>query len=102
MTRAKFDNKNFDETSDFMLWSIKMRALLIQHGCEAALEVLSADMEAKAKAELNKNAHCAVILCLGNKILKEVTGETTIVGGLVQALGFLYDKVLGQQLVPEE
>ncbi|GKD79983.1 hypothetical protein Tco_1342604 [Tanacetum coccineum] len=54
-----------------------MRALLIQHGCEAALEILPADMEAQAKAEVNKKAHCVVILCLGNKVLKEVTGETT-------------------------
>ncbi|GJY43426.1 retrovirus-related pol polyprotein from transposon TNT 1-94 [Tanacetum coccineum] len=35
--------------------------------CEAALEVLPEDMEAQAKAELNKKAHSAVILCLGNK-----------------------------------
>ncbi|GKA39642.1 hypothetical protein Tco_0732193 [Tanacetum coccineum] len=34
-----------------------MRALLIQHGCEAALEVLPEDMEAQAKTELNKKAH---------------------------------------------
>ncbi|GKE39568.1 hypothetical protein Tco_1462973, partial [Tanacetum coccineum] len=54
-----------------------MRALLIQHRCEAALEVLPADMEAQTKAELNKKAHSAVILCLGNKVLREVTGETT-------------------------
>ncbi|GJZ26174.1 hypothetical protein Tco_0570427 [Tanacetum coccineum] len=54
-----------------------MHALLIQHGCEAALEVLPEDMEAQAKAELNKKAHSAVILCLGNKVLREVTGETT-------------------------
>ncbi|GJZ17844.1 retrovirus-related pol polyprotein from transposon TNT 1-94 [Tanacetum coccineum] len=57
-----------------------MRALLIQHGCKAALEVLPADMEAEVKAELNKKAHSAVILCLGNKILREVTGETTAAG----------------------
>nr|GEW84992.1 dehydration-responsive element-binding factor 1 [Tanacetum cinerariifolium] len=43
----------------------KMRDLLIQHGCAAALEVLPADMEAQTKAELNKKAHIAVILCLG-------------------------------------
>ncbi|GKB89902.1 retrovirus-related pol polyprotein from transposon TNT 1-94 [Tanacetum coccineum] len=54
-----------------------MRALLIQHGCEAALDVLPVDMEAQTKAELNKKAHSAVILCLGNKVLREVTGETT-------------------------
>ncbi|GKF18881.1 hypothetical protein Tco_0063799 [Tanacetum coccineum] len=57
-----------------------MRALLIQHGCEAALEVLPVDMEAKTKAELNKKAHSAMILCLGNKVLREVTRETTAAG----------------------
>ncbi|GKA13859.1 retrovirus-related pol polyprotein from transposon TNT 1-94, partial [Tanacetum coccineum] len=54
---------------------IKMRALLIQHGCKAALEVLPADMEAEAKAELNKKAHSAVILCLGNKVLERLPGR---------------------------
>ncbi|GJS47454.1 retrotransposon protein, putative, ty1-copia subclass [Tanacetum coccineum] len=80
MTGAKFDIKKFDGTGDFGLWRIKMRALLIQHGCEAALEVLPADMEAEAKDELNKKAHSVVILCLGNKVLREVTGETTAAG----------------------
>nr|GEU79185.1 retrovirus-related Pol polyprotein from transposon TNT 1-94 [Tanacetum cinerariifolium] len=80
MTGAKFDIKKFDETGDFRLWRVKMRALLIQHGCEAALEVLPADMEARTKAELNKKAHSAVILCLGNKVLREVIGETTAAG----------------------
>nr|GEX13440.1 retrovirus-related Pol polyprotein from transposon TNT 1-94 [Tanacetum cinerariifolium] len=65
MTGAKFDIEKFDRTSDFGLWRIKMRALLIQHRCEAALEVLPEDMEAQAKTELNKKAHSAVILCLG-------------------------------------
>ncbi|GJZ86393.1 zinc finger, CCHC-type containing protein [Tanacetum coccineum] len=77
MTAAKFDIKKFDGTGDFGLWRIKMRVLLIQHGCEAALEVLPMDMEAEAKAELNKKAHSIIILCLGNKVLREVTGETT-------------------------
>ncbi|GKC79032.1 retrovirus-related pol polyprotein from transposon TNT 1-94 [Tanacetum coccineum] len=77
MTGAKFDIKKFDGTGDLGLWRIKMRALLIQHGCEAALEVLPADMEAQTKAELYKKAHSAVILCLGNKVLREVTRETT-------------------------
>nr|GEZ31582.1 retrovirus-related Pol polyprotein from transposon TNT 1-94 [Tanacetum cinerariifolium] len=80
MTRAKFDIEKFDGTGDFGLWRVKMRALLIQHGCEAALEVLPTDMEAQAKAEPNKKAHSAVILCLGNKVLREVTEKTTAVG----------------------
>ncbi|GKA24336.1 hypothetical protein Tco_0710369 [Tanacetum coccineum] len=80
MTGAKFDIEKFDGTGDFVLWRIKMRALLIQHGCEAALEVLPADMEAQTKAELNKKAHSVVILCLGNKVLREVTREMTAAG----------------------
>nr|GEX32983.1 retrovirus-related Pol polyprotein from transposon TNT 1-94 [Tanacetum cinerariifolium] len=64
MTGAKFDIEKFDGTGDFGLWRVKMRALLIQHGCEAALEGLPLDMEAQTKAELNKKAHSAVILCL--------------------------------------
>nr|GEV93033.1 retrovirus-related Pol polyprotein from transposon TNT 1-94 [Tanacetum cinerariifolium] len=80
MTGAKFDNEKFDGTGDFELWRVKIRALLIQHGCEAALEVLPTDMEAQMKAELNKKAHSAMILCLGNKVLREVTWETTTAG----------------------
>nr|GEW45409.1 retrotransposon protein, putative, Ty1-copia subclass [Tanacetum cinerariifolium] len=57
-----------------------MRALLIQHECEAALEVLPNDMEAQVKAELNKKAQSAVTLCLGNMVLREVTEETTTAG----------------------
>nr|GEW73531.1 retrovirus-related Pol polyprotein from transposon TNT 1-94 [Tanacetum cinerariifolium] len=78
--KKKFDIEKFNGTGDFRLWRVKMRALLIQHGCKAALEVLPMDMEAQTKAELNKKAHSAVILCLGNKVLREVTGETTAVG----------------------
>ncbi|GKD82323.1 hypothetical protein Tco_1349162 [Tanacetum coccineum] len=80
MTGAKFDIEKFNGTGNFGLWRIMMRALLIQHGCEAALEVLPTDMEAQTKAELNKKAHSVVILCLGNKVLREVTGETTAAG----------------------
>ncbi|GKE32656.1 retrovirus-related pol polyprotein from transposon TNT 1-94 [Tanacetum coccineum] len=69
MTKAKFDIEKFDGTSNFGLWRIKMRTLLIQHNCEAALEVLPEDMEDEAKAELNKKAHSAMILCLSNKSL---------------------------------
>nr|GFC94053.1 retrovirus-related Pol polyprotein from transposon TNT 1-94 [Tanacetum cinerariifolium] len=80
MMGAKFGIEKFDETGDFGLWRIKMCALLIQHRCEAALEVLPADIKAEAKAELNKKAHSFVILCLGNKVLREITEETTKAG----------------------
>nr|GEV81072.1 zinc finger, CCHC-type [Tanacetum cinerariifolium] len=79
MTGAKFDIEKFDGTRDFRLWRIKMRALLIQHGFEAALEVLLADIKAQTKAELNKKAHSAVILCLSNKIFKHIDEFNKIV-----------------------
>nr|GEU69166.1 retrotransposon protein, putative, Ty1-copia subclass [Tanacetum cinerariifolium] len=74
MTGAKFDIEKFNGTGDFGLWRIKMRALLIQHGCKAALEVLPVDMEAQTKAELNKKAHSAVILYIDefNKIVLDL------------------------------
>ncbi|GKD96986.1 retrovirus-related pol polyprotein from transposon TNT 1-94, partial [Tanacetum coccineum] len=74
MTGAKFDIEKFNGTGDFGLWRVKMRALLIQNGCEAALEVLPRDMETQAKAELNKKAHSAMILCLDefNKIILDL------------------------------
>ncbi|GJY34772.1 hypothetical protein Tco_0419241 [Tanacetum coccineum] len=61
MRGAKFHIEKFDGTEDFRLCRIKMRALLIQHRCEAALEVLPADMEAEQK-------------------LREVIVETTAAG----------------------
>ncbi|GJW60844.1 hypothetical protein Tco_0110179, partial [Tanacetum coccineum] len=59
-------------------YMIKIRALLIQHGCEAALEVLPEDMEAQAKTELNKKAHSAVILCLGMALTLDDVGMPTL------------------------
>nr|GEV45144.1 retrotransposon protein, putative, Ty1-copia subclass [Tanacetum cinerariifolium] len=38
---------------------------------------LPANVKAQTKAKLNKKAHSAMILCLGNKVSREVTGETT-------------------------
>ncbi|GKF07011.1 hypothetical protein Tco_0041235 [Tanacetum coccineum] len=75
MTGAKFEIEQFDGTGNFGLWRIKMRALLIQHGCEAALEVLPEDMEAQAKTELNKKAHSVVILCLAGRKISEHIDE---------------------------
>ncbi|GJV76985.1 hypothetical protein Tco_1508569 [Tanacetum coccineum] len=61
MRGAKFHIEKFDGTENFRLCRIKMRSLLIQHRCEAALEVLPADMEAEQK-------------------LREVIVETTAAG----------------------
>nr|GEY06801.1 zinc finger, CCHC-type [Tanacetum cinerariifolium] len=64
---------------DFELWRVKMHVLSIQHGCEAPPEVLPTYMKVEAKAELKK-APSVVILCLSNKVLREVIGEMTTTG----------------------
>ena len=43
---TRFDIEKFDGKNDFELWKIKMRALMVQLGCDAALETLSTDMQA--------------------------------------------------------
>ncbi|GJR32463.1 retrotransposon protein, putative, ty1-copia subclass [Tanacetum coccineum] len=47
---------------------------------DSLMQVLPMNMEAQTKAELNKKAQSAVILCLGNKVLRKVTRETTTTG----------------------
>ncbi|GJX94185.1 hypothetical protein Tco_0348771 [Tanacetum coccineum] len=41
-----FNIEKFDGKNDFGLWQIKMRALMVQQGCDVALETLPADMKA--------------------------------------------------------
>nr|GEX80122.1 cytochrome P450 716B1-like [Tanacetum cinerariifolium] len=43
-------------------------------------EVLPTYMKVEAKGELNKKSHSVVILCLSNKVLREVIRETTTTG----------------------
>ncbi|GKC62817.1 hypothetical protein Tco_1095415 [Tanacetum coccineum] len=43
---TRFDIEKFNGKNDFGLWKIKMRALMVQQGCDAALETLPVDMEA--------------------------------------------------------
>ncbi|GJS54924.1 zinc finger, CCHC-type containing protein [Tanacetum coccineum] len=74
---TRFDIEKFDGKNDFGLWQIKMRALMVQRGCDAALETLPADMEAGEKDALMKKVYSCLILCLGDRVLREVTKETS-------------------------
>ena len=38
MATTRFDLEKFIEENDFYLWSLKMRAILIQQGLDSALE----------------------------------------------------------------
>ncbi|GJV72122.1 hypothetical protein Tco_1492117 [Tanacetum coccineum] len=74
---TRFDIEKFDGKNDFGLWKIKMRALMVQQGCDVALETLPVDMEAGEKAALMKKAYNCLILCLGDRLLWEVTKQTS-------------------------
>ncbi|GKE59011.1 hypothetical protein Tco_1498196 [Tanacetum coccineum] len=79
---TKFDVEKFDGSNDFGLWRVKMRCLLIQHGWEAALDpfpgtMTDADKTAALKTDVYKKAHNALLLCLGNKVLREVNKEAS-------------------------
>ncbi|GJS69243.1 hypothetical protein Tco_0702084 [Tanacetum coccineum] len=54
---TRFDIKKFDGKNDFGLLQIKMRALMVQQGCDVALETLPVDIEAGQKAGLMKKAY---------------------------------------------
>ncbi|GJV58782.1 zinc finger, CCHC-type containing protein [Tanacetum coccineum] len=54
-----------------------MRALMVQQGCDAALDTLPANMKVGEKTVLMKKAYSTLILCLRDRVLREVTKETT-------------------------
>ncbi|KAL8497127.1 hypothetical protein ACS0TY_020707 [Phlomoides rotata] len=59
-----------------------MKALLVHHGLASALKIDGSEESlatAAKKAEINEKAHSAIILCLGDKPLMEVTKEKTAI-----------------------
>ncbi|GKB82922.1 zinc finger, CCHC-type containing protein [Tanacetum coccineum] len=95
---TRFDIEKFDGNNDFGLWQIKMRALMVQLGCDAALETLPTDMEAGEKAAMMKKAYSTLILCLGDRVLWEVTKETTAAGIWTKLTSLYMTKSLANRL----
>ncbi|GJR56863.1 hypothetical protein Tco_1499025 [Tanacetum coccineum] len=77
---TRFDIEKFDGKNDSGLWQINMRALMIQHGYDVALEILPIDMQAGEKASLMKKAYSTLIICLEDRVLWYVTKETYAAG----------------------
>ncbi|KAK2447548.1 secreted RxLR effector protein [Trifolium repens] len=77
---SKWDIEKFTGSNDFGLWKVKTRAILIQQKCEQALkgvEHMPADLSDTEKTEMDEKALSAIILCLGDKVLREVAKEKT-------------------------
>ena len=65
---------------DFGLWKVKMEVVLIQPKCEKALKgecALLVTMSRAEKTEMVDKARSAIVLCLGDKVLREVAKEPT-------------------------
>ena len=77
---SKWDIEKFTGDNDFGLWKVKMEAVLIQQKCEKALKgegSLPVTMSRAEKTEMVDKARSAIVLCLGDKVLREVTKEPT-------------------------
>ncbi|KAL8516313.1 hypothetical protein ACS0TY_014829 [Phlomoides rotata] len=82
MSSMKLDVEKFTGKNDFGLWKVKMKALLVHHGLSGALKTDESEESSAAaakKVEINEKAHSAIILCLGDKPLREVCKEKTAI-----------------------
>ncbi|GJS37999.1 hypothetical protein Tco_0536381 [Tanacetum coccineum] len=95
---TRFDIEKFDGKNDFGLWKIKICALMVQERYDVALETLPADMEAGEKAVLMKKACSILILCLGDRVLREVTKETSATGIWMKLTSLYMTKSLANKL----
>ncbi|KEH16640.1 hypothetical protein MTR_0127s0030 [Medicago truncatula] len=71
---SKWDIEKFTGDNDFGLWKVKMEAVLIQQKCEKTLKgegSLPVTMSQAEKTEMVDKARSAVVLCLGDKVLRE-------------------------------
>ena len=75
-----FEVEKFDGRNDFSLWRIKMHALLFQQRLSKTLkgkEALLTMVSNEENDELMEKSHNAILLCLGNEVLREVVEEDT-------------------------
>ncbi|KAL8476833.1 hypothetical protein ACS0TY_029219 [Phlomoides rotata] len=78
MASMKLDEEKFSGKNDSGLWKVKMKASLVHHGLAGALkpdEDEESSIARERKIEIMEKAHSAIILCLGDKPLREVSKE---------------------------
>ena len=74
LSTARFEIEKFNEKNDFSLWRVKMRALLVQQGLWKALKgknALPETLSDEKKEDLLEWAHSAILLSLGDVVLKK-------------------------------
>jgi len=77
---SKWNIEKFIGDNDFGLWKVKMEAVFIQQKCEKALKgegSLPVTMSRAEKTDMVDKAKSAIVLCLGDKVSREVAKEPT-------------------------
>ena len=101
MGNAKFDLEKFTGKNDFGLWRVKMRALLVQQGLQYAIlreSKMPEGLSEKEKNEILDKAHSAIILSLGDKVLREVSKEESAAGVWAKLENLYMTKSLANRL----
>ncbi|GAU50369.1 hypothetical protein TSUD_284670 [Trifolium subterraneum] len=68
---SKWEIEKFTGSKDFVLWKVKVRAILTQQKCDEALKGeagMPANLSNEEKTEMDKKAHSIIILCLRDKV----------------------------------
>ena len=83
LSATRFEIDKFNGKNDFSLWRVKMRALLVQKGLWKALkgkDALPATLSDEGKEDLLERAHSAILLSLGDEVLREIVDKETAAG----------------------
>ena len=79
---VRWEIEIFSDNNDFELWKIKMQAILIQEKCIDALKgeaLMPVRLTQIQKTQMVDKARSSIILCLKNKVLRDVSREQTAV-----------------------
>lgn len=83
MTSMKYEIEKFTDVNDFSLWCLKTQVLLVQKDLLEALKGSKKMDVALTEIEnttMMEKTHSAIILSLGDKVLRKVLKEKTTTG----------------------
>jgi len=102
---SKWDIEKITGSNDFWLWKVKMEAIFIKQKCALKGEgVLRITMSQAEKTEMVDKDRSAIVLCLGDKVLRDAAKEPTTTSmwskleSLYMTESLDYMKFLKQQL----
>ena len=108
---SRFEAEKFTGKNDFALWRMKIRAMLTQQGLASALEKEEKETKeaegtdeknVKKRADIEAKAHSTIVLCLGDKVLREIARETTAAGIMSKLEDLYLAKSLANRLLMKQ